>query len=157
MLEINILSVSFALFRVMISVCCWEMVTHTGRTWNKKTGNFKILIDKFSGMSFIDFSFTITHKESVHVVRMKPLDPQWTSKRTSLLPQKQMEKVLRLMEKSCVTRTFYSQLVSWDTQYQYETSEVVVQTPLINSNYWKQLITTFTRPFLVDYNVKWTM
>ncbi len=41
--------------------------------------NFKILIDKCSGMYFINFSFTISREESVHVVRMKPANPRWQS------------------------------------------------------------------------------
>ncbi len=36
------------------------------------------------------------------------------------------------------------------TQYQYETSQLVVQTLLINSNYWKQLKSTFKRFFSGD-------
>ncbi len=47
-------------------------------------------------------------------------------------------KSARPMEKSCVTRMFCSQLASWNTQYQYETSEHVIQTRLINSYYRKQ-------------------
>ncbi len=54
--------------------------------WNTKNWNFKILIDKYCWIYFINFSFTISHAESIYVVRMKPADPQWTSRAKSALP-----------------------------------------------------------------------
>ncbi len=144
MLEINILPVLFALFQVMILVCWWEMKTQTGRTQKPRILRFWLRSAVECTSSTLVSQFH--KKKSVHVIRMKSGDPQWTS----VLPQKQMEK-------SCVTRTFSSQPLLWDTQYQYETSEIVVQTLFINSNYWKQLTSTFMRLFLEKHNEKWTM
>ncbi len=66
-------------------------------------------------------------------------------------------KSARPMEKSCATRTFCSQLASWDTLYLYETSEHVLQILFINCNYWKQLISTFMQLILGERNEKWTV
>ncbi len=62
--------------------------------WKAKARNLTILIYKFYGMYLINFSFTTSHGESVHVVRMKPSNTQWPSKGTSVLSQEQMKKVL---------------------------------------------------------------
>ncbi len=71
------------------------LVRNDNLIWsNTKTKNFRILIDKCCGMYFINFSFPISREENVQVVRMKPADLQWTCKTTSVLPQRQMEKVL---------------------------------------------------------------
>ncbi len=85
-------------------------------------------------MYFINFSFTISHEKNVRVIGMKQADLQCTSKATSIVPRKQLKKVIDRWKK-VVTRTFCSQPASWSTYYQYETSELVVQTLLINSNY----------------------
>ncbi len=44
-------------------------------------------------MYLMNFDFTTSHEESVQIVRMKPSDPWWPSKETSVLPQKQVKKV----------------------------------------------------------------
>ncbi len=63
----------------------------------------------------------------------------------------------RPMDKSCVTSTFCSQLVSWDTQYYYETSELVVQTLLINFKHGNNFKNYITRFFLGECDEKLTV
>ncbi len=58
------------------------------------------------------------------------------------------EKRAKPMDKSCVTKTFCSQLTSWDTRYKYETPELEVQTPLITFNHWKIILNYIIRFFL---------
>ncbi len=48
-----------------------------------------------------------------------------------MLPQKQMEKVPDRWKKA-VTMTFYSQPAAWDTQCQYETSELLRFKPYLS-------------------------
>ncbi len=86
----NILPVIFALFRVVISVCWWKMIGQTGGTLKPVIWRFWYMC---CGMYLINFHFTTSYGESVHVVRMKPSYPWWPSKATSVLPQKQMRKV----------------------------------------------------------------
>ncbi len=84
--------------------------------WNSENRNFKILIYKSCRMYLINFNFTTSHRESVHIVSMKPPDPWWPCKETSVLPQKQMRKCQTDGQKLC-DKTFCYQLTSWDTQY----------------------------------------
>ncbi len=52
------------------------------------------------------------------------------------------------MEKNCVTRTTCSQLASWGILYWYETSDLLDQTVLINSDHWKHFKKYIKRLFL---------
>ncbi len=56
-------------------------------------------------MYLINYSFTISHEETVYVIRMKLVDPQWTSKAISVATEAD-EKSARPIEESCVRRTF---------------------------------------------------
>ncbi len=82
-------------------------------------------------MHFIDLSFTISHEESIHVVRMKPADLQWISKGKLVLPWKQMKKVPVRWKKLCEKDILFpTSLMGHSVSI---TSELVVQTLLINS------------------------
>ncbi len=115
------------------------------------------MIDKCCGMYFINFSFTIWHEEECSCRQNEAIRPTVDVQKNINVATKADGKSARLLEKSCATRTFCSRLASWDTQYRYEISERVVQTVLINSNYWKQLISTFTWLFLWGHDEKWAL
>ncbi len=152
--EINILPVLLVSFLITISVCWGEMITQSDRT--QKPG-----ILRFWQISAVECT-SPTSVSQFHMKRMFTLS-EWSQQTHSrYLKQHQychgtVGKNARPMKKRCVTRTFCSQPASWDIRYQNETSELVVQTLLFNSNYWKQLISTFMRLFLGGHNEKWTV
>ncbi len=105
-------------------------------------------------MYFINFSFTISHEESVHVDRMKSSVPQWTSKATSVLSRKQMGKCQIHLKKLCRKDILFSAGFMGNSVWIWNLG-LVVQTLFINSNYWKQLLINTLRHFLRDRDEKW--
>ncbi len=113
------------------------MLVKDADKWNTKTGNFEILKYKCCGMYFINFNYTISRRECSYC-QNDAIWPLVAIQKNISVATKADEKSVRLMDKNCVTRTFCSQLASWDTRYQYETSELVVETLRINFNRWKK-------------------
>ncbi len=123
--------------------------------------NTDVALDGHYGSDgFIPTAWTLSLCEVVELKLMRCIPEHWMKPYWPIVAIQTSEadkKSARPMEKSCVTRTFCFQLASWDAQCWYETLDLVIQTLLINSNYWNHFNKRIMQLFLGRCDEKLTV